>query len=160
MSSFIKSLFTDFREDKQNSISQALSRGNCFFVFGLNSQGQKKKIIAAILFSASEDGIWINWIGVAKSYYDTKFFGKESTGESFRRCGLGSLVILLAQICSISLGWSLDVYLQANQLAQAVSFYKIIGFTKAASNTLEELPETWCGYVNSLSKRTLLELWG
>ena len=57
---FIKSLFTNFQEDKQNSVVEVLSKGNCFFVFGLNSQGVKKKIIAAILFSASKDRIWIN----------------------------------------------------------------------------------------------------
>ena len=94
-----------------------------FFVFGLNSQAQTKKIIAAILFSATEDGIWINWIGVSSLYYNSKFFGKELTGESFCRCGLGSFMILLAQIQSLFLGWKMDVYLQANQQSQAVKTY-------------------------------------
>ena len=71
-----------------------------FFAFGLNSQGQTKKIITAILFSATEDGIWINWIGVSSLHYDSKFFGKKSTGKSFCQCGLGSFMILLAQIQS------------------------------------------------------------
>ena len=46
------------------------------------------------------------------------------------------------------MGFSTNIYLQANQESGAVVFYKNVGFEKAAQNHVEELPINWQHKVN------------
>ena len=44
----IKSLFTQFRDDEEQSLRHCFSADKCFLYLTKNSQGKTKKIIAAI----------------------------------------------------------------------------------------------------------------
>ena len=47
------------------------------------------------------------------------------------------------------LGWSTNIFLQANQNSPAVNFYTKLGFVKMKSNNVSELPITWAPYINN-----------
>ena len=106
----------------------------------MNSAGNQRILIGVVLFSANEDGIWINWLAVGNEIFDCPRFGKKATLESFCMSGFGTLLLLLTQLHSIAYGWSTDIYLHANQSSAAVKFYTAKGFEKAEANIATLLP--------------------
>ena len=136
----IKSVFDSFTPDKEASVSHALTNGNGFLIFAINSLGTGRILIGVVLFSADEHGIWIYWLVVASKKFDSTRFGKQSSKETFRNSGFGTLLLLLAQLRSKNNGWSTSIYLQANQGETAVCFYKAIGFQKCQTNSIESIP--------------------
>ena len=68
--------------------------------------------------------------------------------ESFCKSGFGTLLLLLTQIRSIISSWSTDIYLQANQQAAAINFYKSVGFKKTEENSQSYLPLNWQFQIN------------
>ena len=54
----------------------------------------------------------------------------------------------MVQLRSAAIGWSTDIYLQANQASAATLFYTNLGFEKAEDNCIEELPMDWQTIVN------------
>jgi len=105
--------------------------------------GSAFHIIGCVMFSADHSGIWVNWIGISKTKYDSIRFGQMAPNMSFRRTGLGLFLLKLVQLQSAGFNWSTDIHLQANQGTVAVNFYKKIGFQKMKSNNFNELPKEW-----------------
>ena len=58
-------------------------------------------------------------------------------------------MLQLVQMRSEILGWSTNIFLQANQNSPAVNFYTKLGFVKMKSNNVSELPITWAPYINN-----------
>ena len=96
--------------------------------------GNKRTLIGAVLFSVDADGIWINWLGINAGSFDHQKLGKKASMEFFCKSGFGTFLLLLTQIRSVISNWSTDIYLQANQQAAAINFYKSVGFKKTEKN--------------------------
>ena len=119
-----------------------------FHYFCFTANVKKTNVLAALLFSVDQNGILVNWLAVSKDVYAKKDYGERATGESFQRSGFGKFLLLLAQLCSSSLGWNTNIFLQVNTLSPATHFYSNLGFVKMRSNSVEELPSSWQSQVN------------
>ena len=76
-------VFHSFNKDEKLSVLNSMNHGNAFVLFALNAAGTQKFLIGVVLFSADEDGIWINWIAVGNEIFDRNRFGKKATQVSF-----------------------------------------------------------------------------
>ena len=72
------SVFDSFNTDERDSVNTCLTNGYSFLLYALNASGNKRTLIGAVLFSTDEDGIWINWLGIAAGSFDRQKFGKKS----------------------------------------------------------------------------------
>ena len=142
------SVFDSFGTDERESVKTCLTNGYTFLLYALNAFGNKRTLIGAVLLSADEDKIWINWLGIDAGSFDWQKFGKKAFMESFCKSGFGTLILLLTQIRSAINSWSTDIYLQANQQAAAINFYKSVGFKRIEENSQSYLPMNWQFQIN------------
>ena len=61
----------------------------------------------------------------------------------FCQCGFDKLLILHFQLRSAVLGWSTNIYLQANLASTATYFYAYLEFKRAPRNHIKKLPLDW-----------------
>ena len=92
----ISGCFHSFTEDENESIVACFEKEEVLTIFGFSASANKEFIIASLLFFADANDIWANWLAVSNQIYSKSLFGPKATGESFRRCGLGKFMILLA----------------------------------------------------------------
>lgn len=139
----IKSQFSSFRKDKEESLYESLKHGHAFIIYGFHQTADSRHAVACILFSADVNGIYVNWLVVSDGTFNVPKFGTNANGQQFQNCGLGSFLLMLTQIRSAVLGWSTDIYLQVNKSSPAAKFYEQVGFQRTASNEISELPGNW-----------------
>ena len=64
--------FDFFQTDELTSFEESFHQGNTFFLFGTDMKGGSAfHIIGCVMFSADHSGIWVNWIGISKTKYDS-----------------------------------------------------------------------------------------
>src|SRR5688500_9802131 len=118
--------------------------GYTYFIFGTEMNNSCSfHIVGCVMYSADQHGIYVNWMAISQDKYDNIRYGSMSPNIPFRRLGLGSFLLQLVQMKSAAMDWSIDMYLQANQGSEAVSFYKKISFEKMDTNNHTELPSSW-----------------
>ena len=72
--------------------------GQAFFIYGFHHNGQARHVVACVLFSADEEGIYVNWIAVSREQFSAHCFGSTSNNKYFCSCGLGTFLMLLVQM--------------------------------------------------------------
>ena len=150
----IAGVFKTFTQDEKDSVTNSLNHGHTYLIFSLNSNGNARILVGVVLFSADKYGTWINWLAVADETFDRTRFGKKASEERFRKSGIGTLLLLLVQLRSITYDWSTDIYLQANQEESAVHFYKAVGFRACPTNSKMSMPSQWRNRINDDSTDT------
>ena len=138
---FFGELFTPFDDGSEVNQSINMSALNNYAVVVHGFQGQDgsggRSIIAVMFYDCSEDGIWVNWIGVVNGLYSPASFGMNSNGAEFRRMGFGRLMLGFAQIHNASRGCSTRLFLQVNPVEDAQKFYHSIGFRPLSESDLQ-----------------------
>ena len=94
----ITSSFVHMTQEETNSINTCLNCGRAFVIFAFSANTKKMVVVATVLFSADEHGIWINWLAVSKDHHDPKFYGGKELNIPFRRLGFGKLLLPLVQL--------------------------------------------------------------
>jgi len=110
------------------------------FIIGFDNTGTMSHIIAAVLYIATANGNYINWLAVSNSNFDTKQFSKYATNKPFQNMGLASFLILMIQLQAVIKKTSLSIYLQVNIGMRAALWYENRGFTRM-QNDISILPE-------------------
>ena len=132
MREFFGELFTPFDDGSEMNQSINMSALNNYAVVVHGFQGQDgsggRSIIAAMFYDCSDNGVWVNWIGVVNGLYSPASFGMNSNGSEFRRLGFGRLMLGFAQIHNACKGFSTSLFLQVNPVEDAHKFYHSIGF--------------------------------
>ena len=89
ITALMKQNFNHINFDKSESIETCFDKCNIFIIFGFAANAKKTNMLAALLFSADQNRIFVNWLAVSKDVYANKEYGESATSESFQRSRFG-----------------------------------------------------------------------
>jgi hypothetical protein len=139
---FFSKQFDELRPDESSHIQDGFTK-NCetLYIAGFTStECGSPEIIAAIQYSTSPLGAWINWLAVS-SGKDTKFLTDSKSPRNFRGMGLGIFLQVLVQFKQLAKGWMPRLFLQTLLSGNAVSFYLTRGYVRAPRNLITSIPD-------------------
>ena len=67
----IKSNFRKITTNEDASLKSCFAKGSAFIFCAIGTNASKVHCDGTVLFSADAEGIWVNWLVVSKSIYDT-----------------------------------------------------------------------------------------
>jgi hypothetical protein len=139
---FFRSQFNELQPDEEKNIRDGFTcHCDTIYIAGFHSTNQKlPQIIAAIQYSSTPVGSWINWLGVS-SGIPAMFLSDDGTPKSFRGLGLGMFLQVLVQFQQLSRGWKQRLFLQTLLSGDACLYYLKRGYIRAPSNVITSIPE-------------------
>jgi hypothetical protein len=139
---FFENQFDAMRDDEKTNIKGALVQ-NCetLYIASFNTHKQiVPTIVAAVQYTSSSDGAFINWLGVMADIPDDVIPLGRSPIRIFRRLGLGMFLQNLTQFQKLARGFSPRLLLQCIENGDACEYYLHRGNSKASANILQSFP--------------------
>jgi hypothetical protein len=139
---FFENQFDAMRDDEKKNIKGALVQ-NCetLYIASFNTHKQLvPTIVAAVQYTSSSDGAFINWLGVMADIPDDVVPLGRIPIRIFRRLGLGMFLQNLIQFQLLARGFSPRLLLQCIENGDACEYYLHRGYSKASANRLQSVP--------------------